>query len=57
MKGSFNERVCAIYDCLPRGQTVYRPIAEIRGHVRAEIWRAVVVPAETYYAIWGRMNA
>jgi hypothetical protein len=53
MKGSLNERICQIYE---RAQRRRRSLPTLLGGVRTEIWRAVVVPAETYYEIWDRMN-
>jgi len=54
--GTLDDRVCAIYGRIHPGK-IYRPMMEIKGQVRTEIWRAVVVPAETYYEIWGEINA
>jgi len=54
--GTLDDRVCAIYGRIHPGK-IYRPMMEIKGQVRPEIWRAVVVPAETYYEIWGEINA
>ena len=54
-QSSLDERVCSIHTVLHQGRKHW-PWREIRGHVQSEIWRAVVVPAETYYEIWGRVN-
>jgi len=54
-KSSLDERVCSIHTVLHRHRKHW-PWYEIRDHVQFQIWQAVVVPDETYYAIWGKVN-